>query len=215
MNIPENILSLKLNNVYFIIGGSCSGKTTSAKYLSEKFGMYHYSTDNMRNTYYERASIEYQPTMCRKINEFYDLSVDEALEYEANVIKEVTPMIVTDLIELTGKYDKIICEGVYAILITSLISFNKKIYLKTTDEIIQNDFFYRPLQSQILESIRNRTDITESEKEDRIKHRLEMACGVITKFNDLFKNNIKHYYRNEESTIDDMLSVIEKHFELI
>jgi len=45
MVIPDNIISSKIKNVFFIIGGSCSGKSTSARYLSEKYRMYHYSTD--------------------------------------------------------------------------------------------------------------------------------------------------------------------------
>jgi len=215
MIIPDNIISQKLNNVFFIIGGSCSGKSTSAKYLNEKYGMYHYSTDFMRKTYYERASIDNQPTLCRKINDFYDLNIDEAIEYETNVIKEVTPMIIVDLIELTGKYEKIICEGVYAILIAPLIIYKKIIYLYTSNEIIKNDFFTRPLQSQILKYINNKTDISDIEKEKRKNHRIEMACGVISKIDEINKLNINQYCRTEESTINDMLSVIEKHFGLI
>jgi guanylate kinase len=215
MNIPDNIISRKLKNVYFIIGGSCSGKTTSAKYLNEKYGMYHYGTDFMRKTYYESASIDYQPTLCRKINDFYDLNIDEVIEYETNVINEVTPMIIADLIELSGKYEKIICEGVYAILIAPLISYSKIIHLSTSNEIIKNDFFIRPLQLQILENIKNRIDISDSEKEKRINHRIDMACGVISKIDEISKLNIKQYYRNEKSTINEMLNIIENHFELI
>jgi len=214
MIIPDNIISQKLHNVFLIIGGSCSGKSTSAKYLNEKYGMYHYSTDFMRKTYYERASIYYQPTLCRKINDFYDLNIDEAIEYETNVIKEVTPMIIADLIELSGKYERIICEGVYAILIAPLISYDKIIYLYTSNEMIKNDFFTRPLQSQILENINNRTDISDSEKENRINHRIDMACGVISKIDEIKRLNIKQYCRKEESTINGMLDTIEKHFGL-
>jgi len=215
MIIPDNIISQKIKNVFFIIGGSCSGKTTSAKYLNEKYGMYHYSTDNMRKTYYERASIDCQPTLCRKINDFYDLDIDEAIEYETNVIKEVTPMIIADLIELSGKYEKIVCEGVYSILVAPLISYNKIIYLYTSNEIIKNDFFKRPLQSQILEYINNKTDISDLEKEKRMNHRIDMACGVISKIDVIKKINIKQYCRKEENTINEMLHIIENHFELI
>jgi len=215
MYIPDNIISNKLKNVYFIIGCSCSGKTTSAEHLNKKYGMYHYSTDYMRKKYYEAASINYQPTLCRKINDFYDLSIGEAIDYETNVIKEVTPMIVSDLIELSGKYEKIICEGVYAILIAPLISYNKIIHLCTSNEIIKNDFFKRPLQLQILENINNRMDISNQEKEKRIKHRIDMACGVISKIDEIKKLNIKQYCRNEKSTINEMLNIIEIHFGLI
>ena len=204
-----------MKNVYFIIGVSCSGKTTASKYLSEKYGMYRYSTDDMRKTYYERGIIEYQPTLCRKIKDFYELSVDEALFYEADVAKEATPMIIADLIELSGKYEKIVCEGVYAVPIIPLIDNNKKIYLSTSDEIIKKDFFNRPAQSLILENIMKRTDITESEKENRINHRKDIACGVISKLDEFIKDNIKRYHRDEKSTIEDMLNIIEQHFELI
>jgi len=215
MNIPENIISQKLKNVYFIIGGSCAGKTTAAKYLSEKYGMYHYSTDDMRKTYYQRAIVDYQPALCKKIKDFYELSVDEVLTYEADVARETAPMIITDLIELSGKYDKIVCEGVYAAPIIPLTDYNKIIYLYTSDEIIKRDFFNRPAQSRILENIINRTDITESEKEKRINHRIEIACGIMSNLDNYIKNDIKRYYRNDENSIEDMLNIIEKHFELV
>ena len=215
MIIPDNIISKKIDNVFFIIGGLCSGKTTSAKYLNEKYGMYHYCTDNIRKIYYETASIEYQPTLCRKINDFYDLKINEVIEYETNVIKEVTPMIIVDLIELSGKYEKIICEGVYAILIAPLINYNKIIHLSTSNEIIKNDFFTRPLQLKILENIKYRSDISISEKEERINHRIDMACGVISKIDEIINLNLKQYYRNEGSTINEMLNTIESHFGLI
>lgn len=214
MNIAENIISQKLKGIYFIIGGSCAGKTTASKYISEKYDMYRYSTDEMRKTYYERAIIEHQPTLCRKIKDFYELSVDEALLYEADVAKEATPMIIADLIELSGKYERIVCEGVYAVPLIPLIDYNKIIYLSTSDEIIKRDFFNRDAQSSILMSILNNPDITESEKENRINHRKEIACGVISKLDEFINDNIKRYYRNDDSTIEDMLNIIEQHFEL-
>jgi len=122
----------------------------------------------MRKTYYERASAEYQPALCRKIKDFYDFSIDEALSYEADVAREAAPMIIADLIELSGKHERIICEGVYAVCIAPLIDYNKIIYLSAPDEIIKREFFNRPAQFLILESIMNRTDISEPEKENHI-----------------------------------------------
>jgi len=215
VNIPENIISHKLKNVYLIIGGSCSGKSTASHHISERYGMYRYSTDDMRKTYYERAVSEYQPTLCRKINDFYELSVNEALLYEADVAKEAACMIIADLIELSGKYERIVCEGVYAVPIIPLIDYNKKIYLSASDEIIKREFFNRLAQSRILENIMKRTDITELEKENRISHRKDIACGIISKLDEFTKNNIKRHYRDENKTIENMLNIIEQHFELI
>jgi hypothetical protein len=132
-----------------------------------------------------------------------------------NVIKEVTPMIITDLIELSGKYEKIICEGIYTYLIAPLISYNKIIHLSASDELIRKDYFSRPSQAQILENINNRLDISDLEKESRINHRLDMVCGVVSRIeNEINKMNIKQYCRNEKSTIIEMISIIENHFGL-
>lgn len=215
MLIPDNIISKKLNNVFLIIGGSCSGKTTMAKYLNEKHGMYHYDTDKMLKTYYETASIEYQPTMCRKMKDIFEYTIDEVIEYDLNVIKEATPMIITDLIEISGKYEKIICEGIYAYLIAPLIDYDKKIHLSTSNEIIRNDYFSRSAQTQILESINNRLDISNFEKERRINHRLDMVCEVVSRIEDeINKQDIKQYYRNEKITIIEMFNIVENHFRL-
>lgn len=215
MNIPENIISQKLKDIYFIIGGSCSGKTTAAKHLSERYGMYHYSTDDMRKSYYERAVIEYQPALCRKIQKYYELSVDEILSYEADIAKEASPIIIADLIELSGKYEKIICEGVYAVPIIPLIKHNKIIYLSATDEITRRDFFNRNAQSAILTSIMNNPDITELEKEKRINFRKDIACGIMLKLECFIGNDVKRYCRDENTTVEDMVKIIEQHFELI
>jgi len=94
--------------VFFIIGGSCSVKSISAKYLNEKYGMYHYSTDFMRKTYYERAFIDNQSTLCGKINDFYDLNIDEAIEYfEQNGIKYYTVFTSTNNIDGIVLYKKL------------------------------------------------------------------------------------------------------------
>ena len=215
MNIPENVLSRKLKNVYFIIGGSCAGKTTASKYLGEKYGMYRYSTDDMRKSYYEIADIEYQPALYRdKISGFSQIGIDEALTREAAVAGDITPMIIADLIELSGKYEKIVCEGVYAVGITPLADYNKIIYLSASDEIIRKDFYSRPAQALIVENTMKRTDMTDSEKENWINYRKNSAC-VYTKLIEFFKYDIKRYYRDENSTVEDMLNVIERHFELI
>ncbi|MCL2772070.1 MAG: ATP-binding protein [Oscillospiraceae bacterium] len=214
MNIPENVISRKLKNVYFIIGGSCAGKTTASKYLGEKYKMYRYSTDDMRKTYYEIADIEYQPALYQdKIRGFSQIGIDEAIAREAAVICELTPIIIADLIELSGKYEKIICEGVYAVGITPLVDYNRIIYLSTSDEIIKRDFYSRPAQSHIMESTMKRTDMTDSEKEDWLNYRRNLAC-IYTKLDEFFKYDIKRYYRNENSIVEDMLNTIEQHFGL-
>jgi len=92
MNIPDNILKQKLQNVYFIWGGSCAGKTTSAAELQRRRDCCLYSTDYNRTKYFDNALPEYQPAMSRKIDPFA-VSKEEALQWEVEIVREFTPMI--------------------------------------------------------------------------------------------------------------------------
>ena len=74
----------------------------------------------------------------------------------------------------------------------------------------------------MIENIQNCTYISEHEKEERILKMRELACGVeIKPGDDIAKTPIevsefavKQYIRDDNSTIDEMMAVIEKHFGL-
>ncbi len=108
MNIPDNILKRSLRNVYFIWG---SGRTTAANILSEKYGIYVYHTDDERSMHVRNADSAYQPAMLRTVNDYNALEREDAEEWEKDIIREFTSMVVIDLIEMATKHDIIICEG--------------------------------------------------------------------------------------------------------
>jgi len=43
MNIANNILKHSLQNVYFLVGTACGGKTTMAREISKKHGFIHFN----------------------------------------------------------------------------------------------------------------------------------------------------------------------------
>ena len=45
MELPDNIIKHYLRNVYFVSGGLCGGKSTIAKYLSQKYDLVLYNWD--------------------------------------------------------------------------------------------------------------------------------------------------------------------------
>ena len=77
-NNGTNILLDNIKNVYFIVGGSCAGKTTAAEQLCRKYEMFHYNTDNMRSKHFRSADSKYQPALCRKIGDYSVLDPEEA-----------------------------------------------------------------------------------------------------------------------------------------
>lgn len=223
MIISNNIVANKLGNVYWIIGSSCGGKTTSADILSQKYSMYHYNSDEMRLKHFKNANYIEQPALKRYVPDMNELSKDDLKEWEVGIVREMTPMIIADLIELSGKYEKIVYEGdIDTQSVISLINHNRIIYLSVCDRITKQNFFNRPDRIHMIENIQNRTDISEHEKEEVILKMHEFACGVEIKPEDdivktpieVSKFGVKQYIRDDNSTVDEMMALIEKHFGL-
>lgn len=193
MIIADNILKNKLKNVYFIWG---SGKTTAADILSEKYGIYVYHTDHERSKFFGIAEKEFQPSMCRVVPDFWALPKDEALAWEAEIVREFTPMVIADLIELSAVHEKIICEGdldfaALSGIVTNavFISYHGKDY----------DFFDRPEQRKMLDDIRKR-DISDAEKEELIANAYSIVNGKENKAPDWVKQILRDDHSAPEGT---------------
>ena len=87
------------DNVYFIWG---SGKTTAASELSHRYGCYVYHTDDSRTKHFQNANPQLQPAMCRNVPDYWALSPEDARQWESDIVREMTPTIVADLIELAA-----------------------------------------------------------------------------------------------------------------
>ena len=212
MNIPDNIIKQKLKNVYFIWG---SGKTTTANALAEKHGFYVYHTDDSRSWHFKNAHPDYQPAMCRNVPDFWALEKDDALQWEADIVREMTPMIIADLIQLSAQHKGIICEG--DIDIDGIIS------VVTNAVTISNhgkdyDFFDRPEQKHMLDDIKNRTDIDENEKQRLIDNAYHILSGDgsnkydTSRETELYK--VKQIIRDDSTTVNDVVRMIEEYWRL-
>ena len=137
MLIADNILREKLKNVYFVTG---SGKTTNSNEKSKHLNnSYVYHTDN-RGPFFKLADPKYQPAMCRDVQDYFSLDKDDAHNWECNIVKEFTPMIIIDLIYLSSKFDVVICEGdINLELIIDAIVKENMVYIKYIGKC--SDFF--------------------------------------------------------------------------
>ena len=182
MDIADNIIRNKLKNVYFIWG---RGKTTVANILRNKYGCCVFSTDEARDRNMKYACPEYQPFMCRDfekeygVNSFWELPKEVISNREKHFLREVTPMIVADLIALSAQYEAVICEGDidYAAIIPVAEHF---IYLNNCGT--KFDWFDRPDHENIAEITNKRTDLTDEEKAAIIKNAYDVVSadeGVI------------------------------------
>lgn len=161
MEIADNILKDKLKNVCFIWG---SGKTTAANALARLYGGVVYHTDD-RMRYCRLASPEYQPALCRDVPDYFALDPDDARQWERDIVREMTPMIIADLIEM--KSDGFIwCEGDIDTDAVIKVASHAVCIVSSAKAF---DFFDRPEQAHMLEAIKN-SDLTEEEKRSRIEN---------------------------------------------
>ena len=212
MFIADNILKAKLTNVYFIWG---RGKTTIANELHRGYGYYVYGTDESRLRHLADADPLYQPTMCRDyekeygVSDFWELPREVIHERETHWLNEFTPMAIVDLIMLSPIHDIIICEGD--------IDYNTVIPIASHMVYLSNrgttfDWFNRPDHNS-LDSIRNRTDLTEQEKETIIRNAYNSVEQTELQLPEwVIAHNIKNIIWNDSITIEQTVSEVAHYF---
>ena len=200
--IDDTILRRALTNVYFIWG---RGKTTIAEKLHKQYGYYVYSTDAAKDCHWEHVTPDIQPYMCRDyeseygVKSFWELPREVIADRERHVQKEVTPMLITDLLALTKQHEIILCEGDLDYEAVIPIA-SHAVYLRNCGKSF--DWFARPDHSS-LDSIRNRNDITETEKERIIQNAYASVAGEESRLPDWVLYNKIHHIDWDDSTGSD------------
>lgn len=202
------------NNVYFLLGVPCAGKTTMADILCKKHGMYYFGGDAMRFCYFKKADKVKHPAMTRNMSDYFDLSADKLVQWERDVIKEQTPMALSDLKELSYQHEKILFDGILNLpFIPSTIDYRRIVYLTVSREIRERDFFSREDHLKMIENIKNNPNISDAEKERRIVLRRTVAIDFCP--DDVHEYGLSQFIRNDHTTVTEELEFVERHFDLI
>lgn len=105
----DHILKQTLENVYFIRGNT---KTTVVEALAEKYSLYVYHTGSSRNKHIkEELSLRLTEPDSEVSGEQVQEEPEDVGRREREVLREFTPMVVSELLELARIYDKVLCEG--------------------------------------------------------------------------------------------------------
>lgn len=214
MNIADNIIKQKLKNEYFIWG---RGKTTIANELSKSFSCYIYDVDKNRYHHWKNtADPQYQPYMCRDfdreygVKDFWELPPEVIHERETNWLHEFTPMAVIDLMLLSQSHDVILCEGdVDCVSIIPIASHI--VYL--SNQGTKFDWFNRPDHNNALDSIKNRMDITDKDKDEIILNARNSVGTNEDKIPDwVILNDIKCVIWNDKSSVEQTSAHVADYF---
>ena len=112
MIFQDNIIKKYLENVYFITGTPCGGKTTVSRALSKKYGIPVYDIDEHFEDHQRMSDPISQPAMNQNFkdaDEFFGRSVEEYRAWLLQNTREQLDFVLLDLIRLSQN-GKILCD---------------------------------------------------------------------------------------------------------
>ena len=161
MQLPSNIVRHFLRNVFFVSGSACGGKTTIAKFLSEKHDIILYNCDE-RFAYHKSLSDPvYQPYMNVEYGsweEYFGRAPREYSEALRNSIRQQAEIAVVELISLP-KAKPIVVDGIFPVsILKDITEKSRAVFLMAEMGAIRKDFFFRDDKRDMLECINNLAD---------------------------------------------------------
>ena len=220
MNIANNILRHSLRDVYFLVGTACGGKTTMAREISRKHGFVHYNDNWNEYNFKVWQSIidgKYQPNSTKR-NEIdreahYSRSVEEILadknDYHGS--GEYLEFSIIELIKRAQTHEVIADVWIEDWDLLLEISERGRIAcLLAPGELIVRDYYRR-------EDHKDFTDMLNSLKDPAKKFETQnelFRIGAREMAEKAEKYGLFTVVRTEQSTVEDTLRMLERHFGL-
>lgn len=218
MQIANNILKYSLQNVYFLIGTSCGGKTTMGKALSEKYGFYHLN-DNWHEPSFAiwENLIDpcYQPYYAKRQQvtdweSFFYRSYEQREEEENKQGMEYLEFAIMELVKLSQNQKVVADISMPIQLARELSDYHRIACLITSPERMVSDFYGRHDHREYIECI-----LSLPNAEKVLEH--DKACfrkGTQKAIDEVMQSGLFSIMRDENSTVEKTLRLLEMHFGL-
>jgi len=222
MNIANNILKRSLQNVYFFVGTACGGKTTMGRELSKKYGFIYFSDNWNEPNWKEWESIidgKYQPHSYRggkpfSNEEYFSRSVEEFLADDKNnqaANMENIAFSILEIIKLAQKNTVVADIWIedYDFLL-EISDYSKIACLLAPGELIIRDYYQRDDHMDFTKAIQS---LENPEQKFEVQNEL-FRIGAKETAAKAKKYGLFSIMRSEESTVENTLALLEKHFRL-
>ena len=221
MNIAENILKHSLQNVYFLTGTPLAGKTTMARALAKKYNLVYFSEDWYTDSFKLFRSLcdeKYQPYSSKKEKiidweAHFGKSLEEFLADDSGIKgnDEYIEFAIIELIKLSQKR-RVITDIVIPIpLVTEISDYSRIACLMASPELITcENYGSRDSHKAFLDCLKS---LKEPEKKIAVQDELFRIRAEHT-FEEVRQNELFTIVRTEESTVENALELLEKHFGL-
>jgi hypothetical protein len=216
VKIPDSVLAFNLRNVYWICGGACGGKTTTARRLAEKHNFTLFDPSPLVQDYQAHASYHDQPALLRHFINFdwyCNQPAERYARWQTDFAQEVAEWAIIDLLRLSSERPVVAAFDVIdPSLIMRMAAYNKSAFLYAEDVLIEKKLLHRPDHEEILKVIKEQTKNPEITEQNVIA----TAMKVSHWHRELaMRNGCFLHLRTEYQEQEDLLPAIEHHFGLV
>lgn len=213
MNIKEYNKE-QFNNVYFVTGTATGGKTTISKALADKYGFLRYDVDVEFDRHKSLSNPLDQPYMNKEFkdaDEFFLRDKDEYIDWLINNTKEQLEFILKDLVELS-KNQKVVCDlHLNVDEARQIANTNQLVFLIREDNNnIIDDYINRKSHEGFKNFINSSTnpELAKKNCNNVLRELNEQRCR------DIRNSEYLYIERNDFSTVERTLELVEKQFNL-
>ncbi|MCL2407926.1 MAG: AAA family ATPase [Defluviitaleaceae bacterium] len=220
MNIANNILRHSLQNVYFLVGTACGGKTTMAGALAEKHGFIHYNDNWNEDNHKVWLSIineRYQPNSSKRKEidweAYFSRTVEEFLadRNDNHGANEALEFSILELVKLSQNNKVIADVWIEDMDFLLEISDRSRIAcLLAPGELIIRDYYGRDDHKDFTDCIKS---LKNPEKKFETQNEL-FRIGAKEFLDKAIKYNLFKVMRADDSTIKGTLQLLEQHFNI-
>jgi len=212
MIFQDNILKKYLENVYFITGTPCGGKTTISRALSEKHGVPVYDIDERFPEHQQLSNPTFQPAMNKKFqnaDEFFGRTVAEYKKWLIDNTREQLEFVLFDLIRLSQS-QIVLCDCHLTLDEAERLSDRSRVvFLIKNPSDLTDDYCNRADHQNFRNFIYSATDVEKAKRTCNETLR-ELNIDHIERI-----KNSPYFWleRTAESRIEQTLTMVEQHFQ--
>ena len=211
MIFQDNVMKEYLKNVYFITGTPCGGKTTLSRALAEKYGFELFDIDERFEKHKKISDPLFQPAMntCFKsADEFFGRTVEEYKNWLLKNTREQLEFVLLDLIRLSES-KKVLCDC--HLTVAQALAFSEParvVFLIKDPSNLVDEYGNRPDHQGFFQYLNSATDI---EKAKQVVNTTLYELNV-DRIEEIKSSPFFWIERTADSTVEDTVACVEKHF---
>ncbi|MCK5129691.1 MAG: hypothetical protein KAQ68_07555 [Clostridiales bacterium] len=214
MKISDNIIKHHLSHVYWVYGTSCAGKSSTTKYLSKKYDMVLYDSDNKGQDYKKISDIKSQPALNQHFEdweEYFNRPPEVYAKWLEDSLTEQFDIMIVDLLTYPKNKKIIVDTHCFVDDPVKITAHSRMIHLTSSEELAIKQYLQREDKRDMYECI-----MRLKEPEKSLKNLNDTISLLhVRAYNKIISSGMKYIIRNEETKVYEMSQEMAEHFGLV